>query len=511
MSNIFDWSQHLLGVQNPEDELAQWSDEQQRQNRAATGYDPNDPNAAAKTNAVAQANAASTLPQDQEPNATKTPASLGHIMVDLQRYNERKQTFDSSLGGMFAAVSQPRDRPMMEHAFDVNLPDPTKWGESLMNLSSQQQGQDRANSIATMVNDPVQGPKIAAQLHMDWTALKAGMVADPGMVGKIATALGTPTGNLQDLTQIQEMQNAAAQIKSAGGTDQDISDLTTAMKAKIAGPDAMAMVGAQMAWRKKYGNTKPMPWTPNDSASFKQFQANEAQKEDDRSKASDVLAKNQNQAEELRGNLETLRDSPGMQSILSNSAKRTAAIQALNNPNTIDVETLVAKGTLNRDEANAVALLGKIKGGTYGEALHSLVGTGTRVTQQEAGPLAASISTVTNLNQDYAHYVHGAINPLITRVKRTVANAIGATGNLRHMDPEYEPWLHPIYRKDGELYKEGGGADAIPDLGPVPADALAAAKKEALAYPVGKDDVLDGLQQQGFNVDKLRRINPSSW
>jgi hypothetical protein len=109
MAGPFDWVRALTGdTDNPEEDLGQWSDAQQAQNRAAIGYDPNaqppaavGPGGQAATAAgaggalsgaqgAATAQAASTLPPNQEPNATKTPISLGHLMMNLQQYNERE-------------------------------------------------------------------------------------------------------------------------------------------------------------------------------------------------------------------------------------------------------------------------------------------------------------------------------------------------------------------------------------------------------------------------------------
>ena len=64
------------------------------------------------------------LQDGQEPNATKTPKSLGHILMDLQQYQEREQGFNQSLGMGFAAFGQPRDREMVSNMFNVNLPIP---------------------------------------------------------------------------------------------------------------------------------------------------------------------------------------------------------------------------------------------------------------------------------------------------------------------------------------------------------------------------------------------------
>ena len=154
-------------------------------------------------------------PSPNEPTSTQTPESWGSMLMDLQQQNEAQAGFNSSIGMGLAAFSQPRDREMVSKMFNPSRPpqDPFKMGESLMNMSSQQQGQDRSNQIARMVNNPNTGPGIATKMGMDWPTLKAGIVADPGMVGKIATVLGTPTDTMKNANQIAIQMKAAERRK----------------------------------------------------------------------------------------------------------------------------------------------------------------------------------------------------------------------------------------------------------------------------------------------------------
>jgi hypothetical protein len=100
-----------LGQTDPHQEIDDWADAQQARNRQALGLDANGnplpqatdaqgnpivsaagaqpPNGQAV--AAGQAAASGVMQPQQEPAATKMPPSLGHILMDLQRY-QRKRT-----------------------------------------------------------------------------------------------------------------------------------------------------------------------------------------------------------------------------------------------------------------------------------------------------------------------------------------------------------------------------------------------------------------------------------
>ena len=550
MAGPFDWARYVTGDRdNPEEDIGQWSDENQKRNRAALGLDANGnplPAAAAAApaapspgaptpgaptalpganpaadgsappdpsqQAAAQAQASSTLPPNQEPNATKTPVSLGHMMMNLQQYNEREQGFNQALGMGFAAFAQPRDRDMVSKMFNTTPADPMKIAQTQMSLGQQQQGQDRANAITTIANDPIRGPALASQLHMDWGALKAGLLTDPGMAGKIAQALGTPTDKMRDLTQLGNM--GGGQGGPGGPNGSAIGDIKSGIVSGIAGPESAPMLSAQAAWRTAHPGQpdSAMPWQTGNLQSFNQFAANEKQKEDDRGAASASLVDNNETAQRMQNDLETLKDSPGLKSILTTPGKRAIAVAAMGDTSATDATSILAKYVgLNGPEADAIALLKRVGGATTETAMKGMAGTGTRVTQAEVGPLRDAIATTQNLNQSYESYIHGAINGAITRAKKTVATNFGATGNVRNMDPQYAPWLDDNFKPGGELYKEGSGADQLPQAGPVPPDEIATVKAALKDKPYLKDEALDNWQQRGFNVKKLRGTNFANW
>ena len=500
---------------DPEQEASDYSNSEQARNRAALGEDAQGnvlpTPAVGSAPGVGSGQIAPPMgaapPGPGEPNATQTPKSWGSVLMDLQRRDEASQGLNQSLGMGFAAFAQPRDREMVSKMFNVNAPNELQTVQGMQNMGSLQQGQDRMNALGQQIMDPKAGPAMADRLNISWDELKARYRADPQGTGTMIQNFAQPTDQMKNLQQLTYYSELAGKLP--GNNPADLLSLKNAITAGIAPADAYAMISAQIAWRQKNGD-KPPPWNINDPASFRQYTANEAQKEDDRGKASATLANTQQTAEELRGNLEQLRDMPGLASILGNFTKQQAAREALVNPN-VDLKGVVARGTLNQQEADAVALLRKIGGQQTSEALHSLIGTGTRVTQQEVGPLTAAISTTQDLNQDLPSYITNAINPLITKTKKLVATTYGASGNFSGMDPEYAPWVPAIYRKNGELYKEGGGGDNLADLQPITPAKLAWAKNEIAEAPGSRGDILDSLQQDGFDVTRLRKTDPSKW
>ena len=254
-----------------------------------------------------------------------------------------------------------------------------------------------------------------------------------------------------------------------------------------------------------------MPWHVGDLPNFKQWQTNEASNEADRLTASGELVGKNEAILTLKGDLEELKASPGLKTILSNQARREMANTVLHDNGASDWKSIMARSTLTNEEAKAVSLLKRIQGATTETAMHSMAGTGTRVTQAEVGPLKDAINLTQNLNMSYEDYVHGAINSAVTKTKRAIAANYGTTGNVKNMDPEYAPWLHDSFKKGGQLYKEGSGADDLKGADPIPADEIEEGKELLADKPYLKDEMLDNWQQRGLDTSKLRGKNPSKW
>ena len=210
-----------LGEPDPYQAIGQWSDEEQRRNRQAVGLDANGnplpaPAAAPQPDAVGAATgtalAGSQQQPDQQPQATKTDPSLGHLMMNLTQYQQREQGFNQAMGGGFAAFSQPRDREWVSKLFNVNEPDPMKIGQQEQDLASQQQGQDRMNSLGLMIQSQ-QGALIAQKLNITQAELIARYRADPVGVGQMIQNMATPTDQVKNYTQGRAAYIAAGHTK----------------------------------------------------------------------------------------------------------------------------------------------------------------------------------------------------------------------------------------------------------------------------------------------------------
>ena len=107
MAGIGNTILNMLGGTDPEQSIADYSDQQQAQNRAAMGEDPQGnvlpappinsaPGVGSGQIVAPSGPPPGTLPAGQEPNATKTPQSWGHLLMDLQRRNEASQGLNQS-------------------------------------------------------------------------------------------------------------------------------------------------------------------------------------------------------------------------------------------------------------------------------------------------------------------------------------------------------------------------------------------------------------------------------
>jgi hypothetical protein len=526
--NLGNAALNLIWGNDPRQQMADLEDTLQARQRVAAGMDlngnilpspapgtppgvgsgqitgaPVDPTAA-----MAEMQKNGILSPGQTPNAYKSDPSMGSLILAFQARQEAAAGLQQSIGLGASAFARPENRERVFKSFAPQAPqDAAKLGESLLAMSNAQQGMDRMSALGQMVMDPQRGPAIAQQLNIGWEELKARYQADPGGVGTMIQQYLTPTDDLKNLAGINRMGGGV------GGASSSLNDAGAGIIGKIGGQPDMDM--AQRNWRNDPENKgKPdsaMPWRVNDPSSFRQFTENERQKETDRGQAAGQLANIVNTTQTIQGDLESIREDPGLQKILSNGARREIATKALT-ANTSEWEDIIARNLLDPDEKRVVAKLRQIRGGQTADALHSLVGTGTRVTQQEVMPLQDSLGTVQNLNQTYEDYIRNAINPAIKRAKQTMGNAHGAAGTFVGMDPQYNFWTNPVYRKGGELFKKGSGAENFGDLKPLTPDMIAPVKAHLINEDPGdKQDSLDHWEEQGYDVSKLRSLPPSKW
>ena len=144
MAGVFDWARYVTGqTDDPEQDLGQWINEQQAEEprrdrhgrqrqpfadaggRARSRGEPLRPQWRKRRRPFAWRTSRCPSPgrkhaaSQSGAKRDQTPISLGHLMMNLQQYNEREQGFDQALGAGFAAMSQPRDREWVSHIFNV--------------------------------------------------------------------------------------------------------------------------------------------------------------------------------------------------------------------------------------------------------------------------------------------------------------------------------------------------------------------------------------------------------
>jgi hypothetical protein len=380
VAGAFDWARYVIGdTDNPEEDLGRWSDAQLIANRAAIGLDASgnplsaaaaQPAAAGPSSgaqAAAQAQAASILPPNQEPAAIKTPVSLGHLMMNLQQYNEREQGFNQALGQGFAAFAQPRDRQMVSQMFNVTPANPTKIAATQQALSMNQQGQDRTNALGMMVRGP-QGAQIAQRLNISQDELIARFQADPAGVGNMIQSFAAPTDQMRNIEQLSTLVGSLP-----GHNQSDLDSVKKAILAGVAGPKAEQMISDQIAFRQKFGHDPS--WKDNPDA-YNSYIAQQGA----RTEALGIRGTSENKIEDLESKIDDIKNDPALPGIMKNL---------------IPGQSILSYVTKTDAERN---LLQKIKQATSDEYVRGLAdpGLGTRKTQQEMTYVGQSLGGVLN-------------------------------------------------------------------------------------------------------------------
>ena len=523
MAGLFDWARLLTGDRdNPEDDIGNWSDENQKRNRAALGLDangnpvahaasaaPGAPTALPGANpaadgapppgaqAAAQAQAASTLPPQQEPNATKTPVSLGHLMMNLQQYNERSQGFNQALGMGFAAFAQPRDRQMVSGMFNTTPMDPIKAAQTQMSLGSQQQGQDRANAVARMVNDPDQGPKIAQAFGMDWAGLKAGVLADPGLVSRIAETWGSADEKVKAGTQVGHgALGGVGGPVGPGGAPNPITDVGKQIIAGVGGqPD---MTSAQMDWDTKNPG-QPTPWNRNDPESYKQYMADQnTRKVNAQEFASQKHGMQIDKVTDFQHRVEALKTDPGMVTLMNAPNAYKAAIDWIRkNPDSTEAQlanALPDTMLYPPEVKHALAELQLLRSRDYANAMHSI---GQRFSTQEVQNVSKGMDTLLNIELGPKDYNDGLDN-LVGDTKTIRANSHGAAQEFDTMDPDLRTYVNPTFLKGGRANVAGSGSEDWADKVKPPQSMIDDAKDAIENHGVARKVIEAEFRKKGF-------------
>ena len=414
------------------------------------------------------------LPPGQEPNATKTPVSLGHLLMNLQQRNEADQGLNQSLGLGFAAFAQPRVRQMVSHIFNVDQPDPTRLGETLMNLNTQQGGVDRTNALGQLIASP-RGAQLAQQLNISQEELKARYLADPTGVGAMIANFAAPTEATKNYNQARGL------MKAQGMTDEQINAVMPPEMLALGGvstPDYREFV---LARTRAIQSGQPLPPELQDYPTYQASRAAKARLMGDQAndlaesqaKFGDQVAK-MNEVERITSSVQNATEADGatpvMKAILESPTKKAAAASLLQSGEPGAVQSLVQQGMqfvaqLTPEEKTAIANLKQLTSSTYATAFTS---TGSRRTQQEVANIASSLSQLGNFNQPYQSY-DNSLNNLHRLNQIGAANAYGAAGRLDDVPDNLKPLVNPIYlpeqrdekgnvvRARGPLYTGAGG------------------------------------------------------
>ncbi len=530
---LFDWARLLTGdTDNPQQDIADWSNNQQAQNRRAIGLDANGnplpPDAAAaapaqqgadgalspKQQALVQSQASSTLPADQEPNATKTPQSLGALMMNLSQEQQREQGFNQALGMGFAAFAQPRDREMVSKMFNVAPLDVTKIAATQQGLASQQQGQDRMNAIGQMLtsNDPrmlAQAQQIAQSLNIPLADLKARYLADPAGVGQMIQNFRSPTDQLKNLQQIQDLQG---QLKAKGANSDEIGLLTPALIAQV-GPDfAQKAIADAASYRTTHGGNAA-PWVGPGGVNvqaYNQWAKDQGAVSDAQTTAATNLSSSLQTTDMLRQKLTDLQSNQGLAKILAapaDSPLKTAAWNAINSQDQNWQTTFIQNAAVNDPEMlKAISELKEINGQEYTGAIHSLLGHGLLPSQTEVTAVREGFGQTKNVNlfgnmQDYNAQ---AIAPLLTRLDEAQAEGYGSSGQVQNAPARLRPFIDKTYLTGGKMHLDDGAAPQDWEGSihkPLPPDVAAAAQAKMAQNPKNAFAIRDGLRRQGYDVE----------
>ena len=505
---------------DPEQAIGQWSDAQQAQNRRAIGLDANgnpipqpaEPAAAPDggDQAAVQAQSASTLPPGQEPNATKTPVSLGHLLMNLQQRNEADQGLNQALGQGFAAFAQPRDREMVSRMFNVDQPNVNQTGATQMNLAGQQQGQDRMNALGAMVRGD-QGKAIAQRLNISQDELIARYQADPQGVGNMIQSFAAPTDPMKNIEQITAWQNQL-KGKTPGATPGDLSLLTPSLVAAVGPEFAQKAIGDAVAYRTTHGGQNA-PWVGPGGVNvqlYNQWSKDQSTISDSQTTAAGTLANGVNKTNTLRQKLADLPNNPGLNKIISapnDSPMKQAAWNALNDPDPNWQKNVAYSVLVNDPQAlSAISELKEINGQEYTGAIDSLLGHGLRPSQTEVGAVREGFGQTKNLNLfgSMKDYKAQAIDPMLTRLDEAQATGYASAGSLKSMPANLRPFVDPVYLTGGKMHLDDGAAPESweSDVNkPMPPDLAAKAQALIAQQPGNAFAIRDGLRRKGYVVD----------
>ena len=499
---MFDSLMGMLGVPDPLDEMKAYQARQNQANAGAANAQPGAPGAVGPNGANA-APPVSTLPPGQEPQGTKTPEDMGSIIIDLTRREQAKQGFNQALGMGFGAFAQPRDREAVDKMFNVNPIDATKLGEGLMQINSQQQGQDRTNALLNFVASGA-GAKLASDNNMTQEQLVALAKSNPGAIADLQKTLATPSTTMGDVMGMDQW------LKAHGATDAERKMYTTVIGTKMMPADVQNMFMATQKYRQENDGKDP-PWI-NDPDAYKTWAKDQEGKSADRAEANKNFDTTNRLMNSLQTQIQDLKTDPGKVSLMqSNQAKKLLAEKLIatdkcNWASIVDA----AKATnvvFSPEEFRFLSQLQQMKGEQYAQAIQSL--PHNRFSQQEAENMRNSLGQITNLSSfgDNDSYNDQAIDQLNEDVKGFRAGTYGAAQRFKDMPKDLRPYVDSGFLSGGELHVKGSGSEdwEKTDLNKDPdpqdlKDAIAAVKMN----PANKGSARRHFKASGANMDKVK-------
>jgi hypothetical protein len=379
-------------------------------------------------------------PGPAEAQAYQTPQSWGSIMLDLSRQNQQEQQFNRSLGGMLATLSQPANRERVAHTFDTTPMDPLQFGKTAMDLGVQQQGQDRVNQIAALVNDPVQGPELARKMGIDWGLLKTGILTDPNMIGKVAETMATPTSGQREFAAAQ-----AAIEKQVRAENPTWNDDQVRAEVNRQVPPSMLVSGAgfgsleDQSYRKYAADERAAGRAPLDPVAWKEHSKNITETKDEAvAKWPGLSAR----IDETNTVIDRIKNNPKLDEALTYMTTFGAA----------GADKAVKLHAIDQKTYDAIQDIQLLSGQVYSEGFNA---SGTRRTQAEVAAIVSGLSQLQATGKSASSYIDTVLKPLQGHMQRARDIAREQAGipaeEAAPTPPKEEPKVPKYNRKTGEF------------------------------------------------------------
>jgi hypothetical protein len=311
---------------------------------------------------------------------------------------------------------------------------------------------------------------------MDWTVLKAGLVTDPGMAGKIAQVMGTPTDRMRDIDQTEQ------QLRARGVSEEVINRTMELQRTGMLPGPAQTMAMAEIAF-KRDNPGKELPWKEGDPTSFDRYSAVAAARTADRTEAQGKAPGTEATLNDIERQLDEIEHDPNLPELMNKITPTSGSWSQ------------IATSPGGRALAQKIDQLVSER---YVQGLGD-PNLGNRKTQQEmvyVGKALGGALGARNINKE--DFVAG-IHRLRDRVFETHANTYGETGDLSRLDPKYHGYLNDAYR-EGPLSE---GIVGAPKRKPL-SDSEKSWFKNGVASGRPKSELIQILRNNNFVTKELQ-------